>query len=136
GPDVRFGGTLEKGTTLYLRAFAQRLRHKRLTDRSKVPVEPVEDFFDEHVRRRDVAGFEHYMPLVFFRGAEHAEHWVLRGFLGKEEIVAAIDHQHRYLHARREIEWVHLGQSFLVFKSAPDPQRGLDTRLRGGKDRP
>jgi hypothetical protein len=46
---------------------------RALTDGAKVAVEPVEDFFDDHVRRRNVAGIEDYMPLVFFRSAKNAK---------------------------------------------------------------
>src|SRR5258708_9050625 len=90
----------------YPRAFLPKLAPPAINGQVKVVVEPVQDLFDEHIGRRNMAGFEHYMPLVFFGSAEHAEHRILGGFLGEEEIVAAVDHQNRQLHARREIEWV------------------------------
>jgi hypothetical protein len=82
-----------------------------------------------------VAGLEHHVAFVVLLRAQQAEHGVLGGLFGKEEIVAAVDHEHGDLHPRGEIEGVNLWEGLLVFETTSRPDRGLKTRFNGGEDR-
>src|ERR1039458_3039750 len=76
------------------------------------------------------------MPLVLLRQAQQVEQRVLRSFFREEEVVPAIDHKHRHLYVRREIEGINLGKGWLVFETTAHPNGGLDSRLHCSKDGP
>src|SRR2546425_7971792 len=74
------------------------------------------------------------MALVIVRRPQHAKDCLLRGAYRKLEIEAPVDHQHGLLHARSEVERIHLGESPDQIEATAYEHRRAEPRLRREHD--
>jgi len=99
---------------------AGRPSRSQLTAPGEVTVQPVEHVLHHQRARRDVPAVVSEVALVALPGPQQSEHRQLRGLDRMESVVAAVHHQRRHLHQRREVDGVHLGHPTRRLEPARD----------------
>ena len=104
----------------------------RRVNRSEVLVEPIQDFSDEIGTSQEVGVTAVVLSehLVGFRRAERLEQRLLVRLHREDEVVAAVQHQHRDVHAGCEVPGVDF-RRIAVTEPAGRQHGGLETRIDG-----
>src|SRR5271155_4050349 len=100
----------------------------------EVAVKPIQAFFHDGVRGRNMPGIEEDMAFLSLRDTQEAKKWKLRRVHGKHEIVPAIEHEGRYLYPRREIKRLDLRWQFLKGEPSCNKYTCFEAWLDGGHD--